>query len=104
MRLQNRAIRAATPPTNGRWQGTAGFYCLAFRLGGTCCAERPGAVQGAPPGAAKRTLDGEDRSARMGKEGKPEVHRHRSISETWASQMGRAERVSTMVLSEAQGL
>jgi hypothetical protein len=32
-------------------------------------SERPGAVQGAPPGAAKRTLYGEDRSERIAKEG-----------------------------------
>jgi len=32
-------------------------------------SERPGAVKGAPPGAAKRTLYGEDRSERMAKEG-----------------------------------
>ena len=31
--------------------------------------ERPGAVKGAPPGAAKRTLYGEDRSERIAKEG-----------------------------------
>src|SRR5579864_2646521 len=94
--------RRRRPSGGGR--ATAGFYCLAFPLGGTCYSERPGAVQGAPLGAAQRTLDGEDRSARMGREGKPEVRRHRSISETWASQMGCAERVSTMVLCEAQGL
>jgi hypothetical protein len=29
----------------------------------------PGAVKGAPPGAAKRTLYGEDRSERIAKEG-----------------------------------
>ena len=32
-------------------------------------SERPGAVKGAPPGAAKRTLYGEDRSERIAKEG-----------------------------------
>jgi hypothetical protein len=32
-------------------------------------SERPGAVKGAPPGAAKRTLYGEDRSGRIAKEG-----------------------------------
>jgi len=31
---------------------------------------RPGAVKGAPTGAAKRTLDGEDRSATIGQEEK----------------------------------
>jgi hypothetical protein len=31
--------------------------------------ERPGAVKGAPPGAAKRTLEGEDRSEMIEEEG-----------------------------------
>jgi hypothetical protein len=36
------------------------------------CAERPAAVKGAPLfGAAKRTLEGEDRSARIPQEGMP---------------------------------
>jgi len=39
---------------------------------GMSSAERTGAVKGAPPGAAKRTLDGEDRSGIMAEEGKPE--------------------------------
>jgi hypothetical protein len=35
------------------------------------CSERPGAVKGAPLlGAAKRTLDGEDRSEKITEEGK----------------------------------
>jgi hypothetical protein len=34
--------------------------------------ERPGAVKGAPIGAAKRTLDREDRSEIIAEEGKPE--------------------------------
>ena len=42
-----------------------------FPLGGRVCSERPGAVKGAPLlGAAKRTLDGEDRSATISQEGK----------------------------------
>ena len=32
-------------------------------------SERPGDVKGAPPGAAKRTLYGEDRSESIAKEG-----------------------------------
>ena len=39
---------------------------------GMSCPERTGAVKGAPPGAAKRTLDDEDRSGIMAEEGKPE--------------------------------
>jgi hypothetical protein len=35
-----------------------------------CYSERPGAVKGAPVGAAWRTLDGEDRSERIEEEGK----------------------------------
>jgi hypothetical protein len=34
--------------------------------------ERPGTVKGAPIGAAKRTLDREDRSEIIAEEGKPE--------------------------------
>jgi hypothetical protein len=47
--------------------------------------ERPGAVQGAPEGAALRTLDGEDRSEQIEKEGK-QIPDTRSISETRASE------------------
>jgi hypothetical protein len=49
----------------------AGFCCLAFPLNRKGCSERPGAVQGAPLGAAQRILDGEDRSEMMDREGKP---------------------------------
>ena len=38
------------------------FPILAFPLVRKRCSERPGAVKGAPVGAALRTLDGEDRS------------------------------------------
>jgi hypothetical protein len=42
-----------------------------FPLLRVCCPERPGAVKGAPLlGAAKRTLDGEDRSEMIAEEGK----------------------------------
>jgi hypothetical protein len=42
-----------------------------FPLDGMLCLERPGADKGAPLlGAEKRTLDGEDRSARIESEGK----------------------------------
>jgi hypothetical protein len=46
------------------------FRFLPFPLVRMCSSERPGAVKGAPTGAAKRTLDGEDRSATIGQEGK----------------------------------
>jgi hypothetical protein len=49
-----------------------------------CCSERPGAVKGAPLlGAAKRTLDGEDRSETIAEEGKA----GRKIGETWSAKM-----------------
>ena len=41
-------------------------------LMGMSSPERPGGVKGAPLGAAKRTLDGEDRSEIIAEEGKPE--------------------------------
>jgi hypothetical protein len=41
-----------------------------------------GPVKGAPIGAAKRTLEGEDRSERMGKEGKQDVWISVGFSET----------------------
>jgi hypothetical protein len=47
--------------TNGRAY-TAGFQTLLSLLLGMRYSERPGAVKGAPIGAAQRTLDGEDRS------------------------------------------
>ena len=44
---------------------------LAFPSSKKGCSERPGAVKGAPLlGAAKRTLDGEDRSEIIKSEGK----------------------------------
>lgn len=47
------------------------FSLEPFPLGGRIGSERPGAVKGAPLlGAAKRTLDGEDRSATISQEGK----------------------------------
>jgi hypothetical protein len=46
------------------------------------CPERPGAVKGAPLlGAAKRTLDGEDRSEIIADEGKA----GRKIGERWSA-------------------
>jgi hypothetical protein len=50
-----------------------------------CCSERPGAVKGAPIGAAIRNLDGEDRSERIEEEGK-QILDSGSISETRASE------------------
>ena len=46
------------------------------------CPERPGAVKGAPLlGAAKRTLDGEDRSEMIAEEGKA----GRNVGERWSA-------------------
>src|ERR1035437_9060897 len=48
-----------------------GLRSEAFPSSQECCPERPGAVKGAPLlGAAKRTLDGEDRSEMIAEEGK----------------------------------
>jgi hypothetical protein len=46
------------------------FRFLPFPLVRMCSSEPPGAVKGAPIGAAQRTLDGEDRSATIGQAGK----------------------------------
>jgi len=51
-------------------EAAAGLYSLPFPLEGMRSSERPGAVKGAPLGAAKRTLDGEDRSETIAEEGK----------------------------------
>jgi len=73
--------RSIAGPTDGDWCGPTEYsQFLPFPLVGTCSSERAGAVQGAPIGAAERTLDGEDRSARMAPRGKG-VQRQ-SISET----------------------
>ena len=64
---------AGSSPTIGRRWAAAGFHYLLSLLVGKCCSERPGAVKGAPIGAAQRTLDGEDRSERMAEEGKQVV-------------------------------
>ena len=66
------------------------------------CSERPGAVKGAPKGAALRTLEGEDRSERIEEEGKQILDSGGRFLKRGASE--RAARVSTMVLSEARGL
>src|ERR1019366_3862432 len=51
-----------------------------FPLLGSCCPERPGAVKGAPLlGAAKRTLDGEDRSEMIAEEGKAGANDWRKV-------------------------
>src|SRR5713101_6381870 len=53
-------------------------------LPGDVVSERPGAVKGAPLlGAAKRTLDGEDRSAKL--EGERKARRR--INERWGKKM-----------------
>jgi len=53
-----------------------------FPLVSRSCLERPGAVKGAPLlGAAKRTLDGEDRSEMIAEEGKA----GRKIHERWSA-------------------
>ena len=46
------------------------FPDLPFPSSQESASERPGAVQGAPIGAAERTLDGEDRSEMIQEEGK----------------------------------
>jgi hypothetical protein len=51
-------------------EAAAGLYSLPFPLGRKGSSERPGAVKVAPLGAAKRTLDGEDRSETIAEEGK----------------------------------
>jgi integrase/recombinase XerD len=58
--------------TGPKWRRTGPMAALCpFPLDGMLCLERPGAVKGAPLlGAAKRTLDGEDRSERIESEGK----------------------------------
>ena len=53
-----------------------------FPLDGMLSLERPGAVKGAPLlGAAKRTLDGEDRSEMITEEGKA----GRTFGEKWSA-------------------
>ena len=47
----------------------AGFQMLVSLLYRMVLQNGPGAVKGAPPCAAKRTLYGEDRSERIAKEG-----------------------------------
>ena len=49
------------------------FHIRPFPLGRRRCSERTGAVNGAPICAAKRTLDGEDRSEIIRRRGKGQV-------------------------------
>jgi hypothetical protein len=64
-------------------------------------SERPGAVKGAPPGAAKRTLYGEDRSESIAKEGNEAFDFRSATSETETT---RVCVLSTIVLFETRGL
>jgi hypothetical protein len=57
-------------PTIGRPRGLLVCTLCLSLLVGMRSSERPGAVKGAPLGAAKRTLDGEDRSETIAEEGK----------------------------------
>jgi len=56
--------------TGARRCQSESFHTRPFPLGRRRCSERPGAVKGAPIGAAKRTLDGEDRSEIIRRRGK----------------------------------
>ena len=57
-------------------------FGVSLSLFSEVCPERPGAVKGAPLlGAAKRTLDGEDRSEMIAEEGKA----GRKIGERWSA-------------------
>src|SRR2546428_13845986 len=63
---------------------SAAFWNEPFSPPRRCSSERPGAVKGAPLlGAAKRTLDGEDRSARL--EGERKARRR--TNERWGKKM-----------------
>ena len=63
---------------------SAAFQNEPFSLIRRCSSERPGAVKGAPLlGAAKRTLDREDRSGRLEQERKAQ----RRTSERWSQKM-----------------
>src|SRR5260370_35719904 len=89
-------------PRRGRPSGGGGWFRLsAFPLNGNVSRERPGAVKGAPTGAAKRTLYREDRSEIMAEEGK-QRDRFRAILKRGTSQTD--VRASTIVLSETRGL
>src|SRR5437588_224751 len=62
--LSIRPFQVSRSPLAPRW--SAAFWKEPFSPPRRCCSERPGAVKGAPLlGAAKRTLDGEDCSARL---------------------------------------
>ena len=63
---------------------SAAFWKEPFSPPRRCCSEQPGAVKGAPLlGAAKRTLDGEDCSARLEEERKA----RRRIGERWSQKV-----------------
>jgi hypothetical protein len=90
---------------HGADQGEAIACCRCFQaflylLSGMCSSERPGAVQGALKGAAKRPLDGEDRSERIEEEGKE----RRGLDSISEAQQAKRMRMATMVLSETRGL
>ena len=72
-------------------------FGVAFPSSQKCCPERPGAVKGAPLlGAAKRTLDGEDRSEMIAEEGKA----GRKIGEMWSAILVPSPAASNMFLNE----
>jgi len=92
---------ATSWPTIGEAVGGGWFRLSGFPLNGNVSRERPGAVKGAPTGAAKRTLYREDRSEIMAEEGK-QRDRFRAILKRGTSQTD--VRASTIVLSETRGL
>jgi hypothetical protein len=62
-------------------------------------SERPGAVKGAPIGAAKQALDGEDRSETIADEGKGHV-----LGQLLGADKQNRCQVATMILFETRGL
>ena len=99
-RLWRLCSHRQSPPGRLSAGGRAGFHFLPFPLVRMCSSERPGAVKGAPAGAAKRTLDGEDRSATIRQEEKEIGGRRRFLKRR--KQSGCV--VPTMILFEARGL
>ena len=79
----SRCSTASSPPATVRVSSGHGEYFAIqpFPSYEEAFSERPGAVKGAPAGAAKRTLEGEDRSEIFEEEGK-QILDSESISET----------------------
>ena len=97
----SRCSTASSPPATVRVSSGHGEYfpIQPFPSYEEAFSERPGAVKGAPTGAAQQALDGEDRSETIADEGKGHV-----LGQLLGADKQNRCQVATMILFETRGL